>query len=336
MQNFIKIFIKGLKVLIALFLRFLQRILGFWIGVLNRNQRYLEKDLCCINPPPEIRARTDPYVYSQQWLWLRGIAFVWDNPDFTIIDKSTGLVVNNYSLVGNHDYLVQVLIHNASMMTAFGTKVEFQVLEFGASGTVVASLGTVTLDVPGGGSKLVEIPWHTPPSGHNCLQAIISHVDDANPLNNVGQHNTSIAEGNNTTKMIKFIVNNSSKEAKNIELKMNAYKLPKEPMRAQNEGERRSLKYLRRLQAINNVLEFPIPDFLNAKLSHTQFELGPQARQEITVELTEPSLGIERIGININAIAIKPSFDTTKIGTNNIIERDELLGGITVYIGKED
>jgi hypothetical protein len=309
--------VKGIKVLIALILFFLRRIIEFWIEVLCRRRERSETDICCTDPPPDIRARTDPYIYSQYWLWLRGMAYIWDNPDFTIIDQVTGNPVDNHHLDGNHDYRVQALIHNGSMMTAFGTKVAFQVLEFGAGGPVVAPLGSVILDVPAAGTNVAEVLWHTPPGGHNCLQAIISHVDDANPLNNVGQHNTDIVQGAGATKALKFVVHNTSNAAKAVEMRMDAYKLPAEPMRPRDEKERTSLRYLRRLQDANDVRKFPVPEFLDATLSHVRLELGAGATQEVTLELTDPPPGTGEIGVNVHAVA-----------------GEELIGGITAYVGK--
>ncbi|MFZ1221392.1 MAG: hypothetical protein WAO00_19030 [Chthoniobacterales bacterium] len=295
----------------------LRRIIEFWIEVLCRKRDRGEKDVCCLDPPPEIRARTDPYIYSQFWLWLRGIAFVWDNPDFTIIDAATTNPVNNHHVIGSHDYLVRALIHNGSLMTAFGTKVTLRVLEFGAGGLVVSTLGTVTLDVPGAGTAVAELPWHTPPGGHACLQAIIFHIDDANPLNNLGQHNTDIVEGTGAKKSLKFIVHNVSKGVKTVQLRADAYKLPAEPLRARDEKERTSLEHLRRLQAANNARKFPVPEFLQLNLSETTFELGPERTREIALELTEPPPGSGEIGVNVHAVA-----------------GDELIGGITAYVGK--
>lgn len=317
MQKLIDTIPKGFRIIIVLILRLIRRIQDFWMEVLFRKRPRDEKAPCCIDPPPDIRARTDPYIYSQFWLWLRGIAFVWDNPDFTIIDTATELPAGSNDLLGDHDYLVRAQIHNGSMMTAFGTEVTFKVLEFGAGGPVVKSLGSVTIVVPGGGSNVAEVPWHTPPSGHNCLQAIISQIDDVNPLNNVGQHNTVIASGTSAKKIVKFVVHNASKHAKNVELRMDAYKLPAEPMRARDQKERTSLKYLRRLQDANDARKFPVPESLHATLSHSRFEIGPQATQEVTLELTEPAPGAGKVGINVHAIA-----------------GEELLGGITAYIGK--
>ena len=66
-----------------------------------------------------------------------------------------------------------------------------------------------------------------------------------------------------------------------------------------------------------DVRKFPTPDLLHATLSQTRLELGPQMTQEITLELTEPPAGTGEIGINVHAVA-----------------GDDLLGGITAYVGK--
>lgn len=53
------------------------------------------KDKCCVDIPREHRAIPDPYIYSQKWLKMRGLAYTWNNPDFKLINVTTGVVTGN-------------------------------------------------------------------------------------------------------------------------------------------------------------------------------------------------------------------------------------------------
>jgi len=274
------------------------------------------KDVCCFTPPEEIRARPDPYIYSQEWLHLRHLAAVYDNPDFRIIEAVTGAAVERHHLRPDTDYDIEATIHNNSYMAAIGTSVRFDVHGFGIGTPRIADLGTVTIDVPGAGSAVARVHWHTPATaGHNCLKAHIYHHDDANPLNNVGQHNTDVALPASPTRRIAFGLGNLDDAAKIIRLAIDAYRLPSAPRCPDTFKERQSIDYLRRLQSQNDVQQFPVPAYLNARLSHQQVELAPGEQIEVVLEMDPPPGGSGTQTVNVHAY-----------------EGDALLGGITAYV----
>jgi hypothetical protein len=136
--------LSGWRTILRLLWSLVARLFGWLTEIWGRARRGKERprrrdyrDACCIILPPKIRARPDPYVYSQQWLRSRGIAVTWDNPDFRLIDVTTGAVVPRVGLQANRDYDIEVTIHNSSFMAAIHTNVSFEVRQFGA-GTSVA------------------------------------------------------------------------------------------------------------------------------------------------------------------------------------------------------
>ena len=313
-----------------LILRTLWRLLKLWCRTFElvyeaaTGKKEPGRPVDCFNIP-NIRPRPDPYIYSQYWLHLRGIAYTWDNPDFKIIDPINGVAVDNHHLQPNKKYSVRATIHNGSIMGAVHTTVAFEVLHFGA-GTVTAQvLGSVIVDVPAFGSTVAEIDWTTPATaGHNCLRAIISHPDDANPLNNVGQHNTDVAAPASPTRKLKFYVGNQSERERTFALSMNSYRLPAQPLRpgsargaaAAGAGPaRNSLAYLQRLREINDFRKFPVPAFLNATLAHPELRLQPGEEFETFIEMLPPKVGQGRQCINVN-----------------VTLGEMLVGGVTAYV----
>lgn len=334
-----KTFLKGWAIIFALllgilkqlfeFLRELMRLLG--VGRRDRNPQ----DACCADNP-HTRARPDPYIYSQQWLQLRHLAYTWDNPDFTLVDPATLSAVDNHSLKAGYTYHVRATIHNGSLMAAINTAVNLQVLRFGVGTPVIQHLGTVHLDVPPFGSNEATFDWTTPPTaGHNCLQAIISHPDDANPLNNIGQHNTDVAVPASPTRKLHFSLGNPTTVGKRYILRMDSYHLPDTPLRPNTSratgddgrGQRRSnrrtptrdsLAYLHLLQEINDPAKFPVPAYLQAHLSHQSVELGPGEEVNAYVEMNPPPAGQGRQRVNVH-----------------VLDGEQLIGGVTAYVDEE-
>jgi len=289
-----------------------------WLAKRERDQPRPRKfeNACCTDVPWDVRARPDPFIYSQQWLASRGLAVTWDNPDFRLVDVATGLPVDRFSLVAGQTYRIEATIHNNSFMAAIGTNVLFEVLRFGAGTGVIDNLGAVTIDVPGAGSTIAAVNWKTPATGgHNCLKVTIAHMDDANPFNNVGQHNTDIARPAGSSRMLPFHVGNHGISGKQYTLAMDAYRLPERPLSSESHRDRGSLTHLRRLQRANDVRSFPVPESFGAKLSRTQIELTPGQEVEIEIELTPPPASSELHAVNVN-----------------VFEGEHLVGGVTAYV----
>ncbi len=264
---------------------------------------------------------------------MRGIGYTWDNPDFAIIDPDTGFAVDNHHLQGGKRYKVHATIHNSSIMAALDTKVTCEVLHFGAGTTVTQGLGSVSVDVPALGSTLATVDWTTPPTaGHNCLRAMIAHPDDANPLNNIGQHNTDVATPASPTRTLKFRVGNHAEHERAYVLTMNSHRLPETPLvpgggeretgRGQSVGRgnppRRSLEYLKLLQDRNDFAKFPVPGFLQARLGHERLVLRPGEEIETFVEMNPPHAGQGRQVVNVN-----------------VMHDGTLVGGVTAYVEEE-
>ena len=150
---------------------------------------------CCIQLPPDVYKRADPLIYSQYYLMAQGLAVTWDNPDIDIFD---GVVLVTGPLRRDHEYRVRVRIWNGSYdAPAVGVGVALSYLSFGAQTvshpikSTAVNLGAKgTIDCP----AFAEFTWTTPSEeGHYCLQAQLSWGDDANPDNNLGQKNVTVA-----------------------------------------------------------------------------------------------------------------------------------------------
>jgi hypothetical protein len=318
----LKLVWQALRTLERRFCAFLRALLGLLRGG-GRGGRG-ERDECCLDPPPEIRARPDPYIYSQTWLMARGLAVTWDNPDFTIIDPVTGLAVDNHSLQPGTEYSVRIRIHDGSTMAALSTSVRVEVLRMGAATGTIDDLGTVVVDVPAVGTAEIEVKWITPASaGHNCLRATITHPDDANPQNNVGQHNTDVATPASPTRRFAFAVGNTSAQVRAATFEFDSYQLPQDPLRARTFEQRQTLGYLREVQAANDRAKHPVSAALRPRVRRGDvIELHDERR-----DLLEPGTEAEYV---LELDAPDPSDGRQAVNLHVFLD-GELVGGVTAY-----
>ena len=304
------------RMLIRLLARLLRRLQGRNADC-GSPRRYKDQD--CLTPPPDIRARPDPYIYSQEWLSARGLAVTWDNPDFVIIDQATGTLADRLALLPNHDYTIEAAVHNNSFMAAISTQVAFEVRAFGIGTPPLTALAPDVVNVPAFGTAIARTSWHTPASGgHNCLRALIFHVDDANPLNNIGQHNTDVAAPQSPERALKFSVGGEGALGRELVLRMNAYELPPKADCPPTFGERASVKYLRGLQERHDPRRYPVPEDLGAVLSHRTIAPRDGELIEVTLSFAAAATNGPRRAVNVDAYA-----------------GDQLMGGVTAYIGGE-
>ncbi|HWH07821.1 MAG TPA: hypothetical protein VNX21_01390 [Candidatus Thermoplasmatota archaeon] len=316
--------VRGYLIILRLLLRTLRRLAGAFEPLAERivGERGPRRDVqerCCIDLPPHIRARPDPYIYSQEWLRQRGLAYVWDNPDFRLLAVPGGAPADHHDLKPDTDYDVEVTVHNGSLMGAINTEVRLEVLNFGAGTAVVADLGVRHVDVPGAGSSKAVFRWRTPPEGgHRCLRATLQHHDDANPLNNVGQHNTDVARPASPTRKLRFLVGNHGTAPKAYRFEMDAYQLPKQPQCAATFEERGSEAHLRRLQKANDPAAFPVPPYLQARLTRDRVALEPGQEVEVALEMNPPPRGTGRHAVNVH-----------------VLDGTRLVGGVTAYVLEE-
>jgi hypothetical protein len=320
-----KLLLDAWKALVRLVVEFVGRLWAFF-----RKEKKGGRDFwpaCCITPPDTIRARTDPYIYSQDWLSSRGIAVVWDNPDFSLRDAATGAVVPGDILQPDTLYHVDVTVHNHSQMAAIATQVLLEWHKFGSS-LPSTMVGTKAVNIPAIGSAVVSFDWKTPgPPVHICLDAILTQADDANPLNNVGQHNVHIFGAGEPDGRVVMDVGNQARDARTYEIVLDSYRLPAVPLHpgppagklrlaAGDVPSRDGLAYLQALQAANDARRFPVPDALAVRVSDNAPRVGRGESREIVVEF-DPAAAVGRIPINVN-----------------VIHEGRLMGGVTFYTGK--
>jgi hypothetical protein len=322
---------KGLIAFILAMLGALWKAWGVLLKLLLRGRlvgRQRGQD-CCIWPPEGMRPRPDPYLYSQEWLYLRGLAYTWDNPDFSLVDPD-GNLADRMNLKPGVKYRVVVRVHDGSLLAATNTTVALDVLEFGAGGMVIESLGSLTVDVPAFGATEAVFEWPTPPGGgHSCLRAHLSHPDDGNPLNNMGQHNTEVARPASPMRRSTFIVRNHAPGAREMRLEFDSYRLPAEPMRARSLKERNSIEYLRALRERNSRARSPVSDLLDARL-----QIGDGSPRRIADVQRSPTFLLaagEATSITFEAKPA-PASGAGQVVNIHTFDGLKLVGGVTIYI----
>ncbi|MFX1559832.1 MAG: C25 family cysteine peptidase [Promethearchaeota archaeon] len=140
----------------------------------------------------------DPYIYSQwddsTWHLADGI-FTYNNPCIEIYD-SEGNFIPSSRLLEDTEYEVRVTVYNdvdGIEADALDTEVRLKFANWGA-GVPWTVIDEVVVDVPAGSSAMVPITWTPEYVGHTCLQAEITHIDDQNTYNNLGQENAEVLE----------------------------------------------------------------------------------------------------------------------------------------------
>ncbi len=150
-------------------------------------------DWGCVYVPGRLTDRPDPCIYDQFMLMALGLPVTWANPDVAIL--LGGVAQNTYDLIQSTPYEVVVTVHNSSRTrAAAGTRVDMTWTEYGAGGGVPHAVGTHFVNVPvWPGVAKASFAWTTPATpGHYCLDAQLTHPDDADPSNNRGQNNTQV------------------------------------------------------------------------------------------------------------------------------------------------
>ena len=283
---------------------------------------------CCVQLPPEIYKRADPLIYAQHYLMNQGLSVTWDNPDIDIFD---GAVLVTGPLKPSHRYQVRVRVWNGSYdAPAVGVGVELSYLSFGAQ-TVSHPIGTGSVNLGAKGTAdcpaFLELEWQTPSTGgHYCIQARLSWFDDANPDNNLGQKNVSIAAVQSPAHF-SFIVLNDASIPRRFALEADAYSLPELP-NCSEENERPST----RLQESRMRWEqakrtqgyglFSVPPDWNIQITPQNFGLEPRQEQTVDVAI-EPR---------------DPNFRGSKTFNVHVFTVEEherwLVGGVTLTATK--
>ena len=273
--------------------------------------------------PPHTYKRPDPRLYSQAWLMARGLAVTWDNPDISLLDGAAP--ASPHALLPAHDYVIQARIWNGSPeAVAVNMRVRFAVLAFGI-GTVRTELGEVLVDLPVKGAAalpvIASMPWKTPPTpGHYCVQVQLLWDDDANSGNNLGQTNLDVKQLNSPNAKFTFTLRNDSAEARALELRTDAYRIPPLPPcsvrvaefpRGRPTGDRDPF-------AAHRPTVHRLPEGWRVAMDHDPATvLRPGEAREVTVDVTAPDGFAGSLDLNVNAIA-------------RTADGEVLVGGVTL------
>ena len=267
------------------------------------------------HPVPEWAFREpDPLIYSQQWLQSHGLAYTWDNPDIRLeLPSAPGSAVDAHALLPDTVYRIMARVWNGSPTAPVAQlPVELSYLDFGIGGTVVP-IGTTTVDLPvkgGVGSPpIASVDWKTPATpGHYCLQARLVWPHDADPGNNLGQHNVDVKALNSPKAAFTVPVRNAGRRAMRVALNVDAYELrPLRPCPPDERGqdEEAIARRRRRVAAIHGAGVNHIDEGWSVDLGDAAegVDLGPGEVHDVTVAISAPDGFSGRKAINVNGMA---------------------------------
>jgi hypothetical protein len=266
--------------------------------------------------------RPDPCIYSQYFLMKLSLPVTWDNPDITL--KLGGVVVPKHNLLPGTTYEIDARIWNNSFdAPVIGLRVDFSYLSFGAA-TVSNPVGTTYIDlgVKGGANcpSIATMLWTTPPvPGHYCIQVNLLWADDANPDNNLGQNNIDVVPAHSPANF-SFRLRNDTDTTNNYAFQVDTYAIPTLPDCPPTLSAPDTTVFaerLKRIQAIHNRANFPIPPGWTVEIVPSEISLSPNQEVDIAVTIT-PALGFtETTPFNVNAVC-----------------SDRYAGGVTLYVAK--
>ncbi len=334
-MNFLKFFVKevlprllkGLAYgwilgIIRLIKRFCEAIKAFCAyQKLSHSEQDEISDRCATFTNPAFH-RPDPCIYSQQYLLKLGLPVTWDNPDIWLL--LNGVVVPEHSLLPDTVYEINANVWNNSYFApAVNLRVDFAFLSFGAS-TVVNPIGTTHVDLGVKGAPncpaLATMQWKTPPTpGHYCIQVNLLWADDANPDNNLGQNNVDVVPATSPANF-SFRLRNNTKTSNNYVFEVDTYAIPQQPvcppkLTAADKGS--FAERLRRVKAIHNKANFPIPPGWTVDITPPEVSLAPGDETDIAVSINPPA-----------------GFNQTTPFNVNVRSKDLYAGGVTLYVAK--
>ena len=267
------------------------------------------------NVPAWAYRQPDPLIYSQQYLQSLGLAVTWHNPDIHLeLPGAPGVEVDSNALLPDTDYVVVARIWNgATTAPAPALPVKVSYLEFGI-GTTHHDVGVKKVDLPAKGAvgcpATARVGWHTPPApGHYCLQVELLWDDDAQPGNNLGQHNTDVKALNSPHAAFTFPVRNDRPERRLITIELDGYTLPElDP--CGEDGHERGGRLARHQR-----WAWPLPDGWRVIADPSELALAAGDSADVTVDVTAPDGFVGRQAINVHALS-----------------GSDLLGGVTLYV----
>jgi len=271
--------------------------------------------------PPWAYRQPDPLIYSQQYLQAQGLAVTWDNPDIHLeLAATPGVPVDSHSLKPATDYIVVARVWNgATTAPALGLPVKVSYLEFGI-GTTRHDVGQTGVDLAVKGAAgcpaFALVPWRTPATaGHYCLQVEVLWDDDANPANNMGQHNTDVKALNSPHATFTFPVRNDGADRRALAIQVDSYQIP--PLEECPPAQRGSDGHDRRQELLDRHLReaWPIPSGWTVDAQPPEAVLAPGESVDVTVDITAPDGFLGRQQVNVRATS-----------------GPALIGGVTLYV----
>ena len=178
--------------------------------------------------------KPDPLIYDQYYFMSLGLAVTWDNPDIEL--RRGGVAVPSWEILPDTEYEIVARIWNGSTdAPVVGLPVYFSYLDFGI-GTTRHEIdhgkpSFVDLGVKGGANcpAFATKLWRTPAErGHYCVLVYLDWLDDANPLNNLGQENLVIGAAHSAANFT-FRLRNDGDERRAFRFEVDAYTVPELP-----------------------------------------------------------------------------------------------------------
>jgi len=265
----------------------------------------------------------DPLIYDQYLLMSLGLAVTWDNPDIEL--RLGGVPVSSADILPDTDYEIVARIWNGSTDAPIvNLPVRFSYLEFG--------IGTTSHDIDNGKPAFVDLgvkggpncparavkKWRSPATpGHYCLQAKIDWLDDANPLNNLGQENLTVAASHSPAEFT-FTLRNDAQEPRAFRFEVDAYQVPKPPpcdrARRPTETETRAkavqpaayrlLPDVRpEVRSRHDASAWPLPPGWSVRLDPASAQLAAGGAITVHASVTPPAGFHGRQPVNVRAIA---------------------------------
>jgi hypothetical protein len=293
---------------------------------------------CCVDLPADVYKRADPLIYAQYYLMSKGLAVTWDNPDIEIFD---GHALVTGELKPQHRYRVRARVWNGSYdAPAIGVAVELSYLSFGVQ-TVSNKVAVQSVSLGAKGTvqhpAFADFNWETPAEGgHYCLQIRLGWNDDANPDNNLGQKNVTVAEAHSPA-VFSFPVRNDASVPRRFTIEADAYELPELPRCADitdvRERHRTRLQESRarwaetlRQQAYGSQ---PLPSDWRVDISPSDFGLNARQQKQIQVSIEPMNAtfqGEKTFNIHVFALGNRESYALGDRGAKS------LAGGVSLRV----
>jgi len=155
------------------------------------------------------------------------------------------------------------------------------------------------------------VQWTTPAAvGHYCLLVEFTWADDANPLNNVGQHNTYVKPLNSPKAIFKVPVRNDARAPREVALRVDAYTLPTLPecqrlpvVDNPRPSRETVVRRLREIAAAADPARFPVPTGWTVTVEPAGLVLAGGEEREVVVDVTAPDGFAGEKTFNVNGFA---------------------------------